>query len=178
MSQCEKITSYLYFLYCGGTHYHKLSGLEQHTLLSGHFYGAGSRTCLSESSAQGLKGWNQGANWVMFFSGAWGHLLHAHSCWWNSVPCSCRTEIPVFLLAASQGSPIFLTLPLSSNMAASFLKAASKRSSCFFHPLSSDPLDSVRPTWEKSPFWWTWSQLIRDLHYICKISLPLPYIIT
>lgn len=80
-------------------------------------------------------------------------------------------EIPVFLLAASQRPSIFFTLPFSSNMAASFLQATSKRSPHFFHPLSDDPLDSVRPNGRNLP-------LIRDLHYICKISLPLPFIIT
>ena len=35
--------------------------------------------------------------------GAWGPLPGLRDCWRISIPCSCRTEVPVFLLAVSRG---------------------------------------------------------------------------
>lgn len=49
-----------------------------------------------------------GVSYSKLSCGSSGKRIHFQvhsSCWWNSMPCSCRTEVPVFFLAIIWGLP-------------------------------------------------------------------------
>lgn len=48
----------------------------------------------------------------------------AHACWQESLPCGCRTEVPVSLLAVSKGPPSALMAPIFLLMGPSIFKPA------------------------------------------------------
>jgi hypothetical protein len=75
--------------------------------------------CKSEVQAGSIRfstwtfqGLNQGIYWVRLISGFWGRMcFQGHSvCWWDSVPCGCLTEVPIFLLTIGV---VLLSAPIS-----------------------------------------------------------------
>lgn len=82
-------------LYCC-TNYFTLGALIQHTYIyyltvsmhqSRHSWAGCSLLKTSQCFSQGL-------GRAVLYSEAWGSLLGLSGCWQNSLPCSCRTEVP------------------------------------------------------------------------------------
>ena len=95
-------------IYCCIINYHKLRGLKQHTYYLTGSLCQESKPSLAESSAESHK------TAVTVSARLQSHLrlnrgripfCTQSGCWWNSAPCSCRTEGFTILLAVSQRLP-------------------------------------------------------------------------
>lgn len=88
---CTCIT-YLCYIVC----HHEGCNLKQHTFII--------LQCLRVSAAQLdplLKSFI-GVDQAMFLSGAWSSRLISPGYWQNSVPFTCRAQVPIFLLAVTR----------------------------------------------------------------------------
>ena len=65
---------------------------------------------LAGSSALGLTGCSQGADWAMFLPAA---LPNSHDHWQDSVSCGCRMRFPPFYWLSAGGQSHFLKTPFS-----------------------------------------------------------------
>lgn len=115
------------------------------------------------------QGWNQGFSRAVYLSGAWSPLPSSRHFWKNLVPCGCRSEVPVFLLAVIQG---LLSTPKVCTQILTWKLTSSKPEIEFIFFFKS-----LKPGYQahsgKFPFWWSQSLLIRNLNHICKISFTI-----
>lgn len=94
---------FAFVFYACVTYYHKLSSLRQHPFISSQSVGWKSHG-KTGFSTQGIRAEIKASAGMSFHFEVLGKnfQIHFHS-WQNSVPCSCGTEVPVFLLKFSQG---------------------------------------------------------------------------
>ena len=127
------VISTVFIFYCCETNYHKLSNVKQHEFISSQ------SLCIRSLSTTNLglllrisrAAINRSTGLFSFWT--WRCLSSSCGCWQRSVPFSCRTEVPLCLLAISRGSlsvpwghshffAMWPSLRFSYNMAAHFSK--------------------------------------------------------
>ena len=91
--------------YCCLTNHHKLGDFKEHPLVTSVLYVRSWGSLLTVSQS-----WNQGIIWRLRKEST-SKLPH---CWLKSIPCSCRTEIPVSLVTVGHGALLALEAVLRS----------------------------------------------------------------
>lgn len=94
---------------CFITKFHKLISLKQHPFNSSQVLSVRNLGMAHVGPELGVsQGWNQAVGRADLLSGVQGPLPSSFWKWQNSIACNHKSEIPVFLLSASQG---FLSAP-------------------------------------------------------------------
>ena len=95
-------------LSCCVTNYCKLVTLKQDTFITSQFLWVRVKQGLARFSAQGLTRLQSKGQLGLHSHESQDPLPRSFRFWQNSIPCSCRTEVPVFLLAIGWDCSQFL----------------------------------------------------------------------